>query len=89
MVVNKNDGQKRIIIICNDRIERVVTLSMNNAMKAKDIERMAYSNALRGLRNARNAIANDPNMKDNERKEALDGIDSSIKDMEADLAKPD
>ncbi len=89
MVVNKNDGRKKIVIICSDRIERVVTLSMNKAMKAKDIERMAYGNALRGLRNARNAIANDPNMKEDDRKEALDGIDSSIKDMEANLAKPD
>lgn len=89
MVVNKGQGDKRVMIICNDRIERVVKLSTANLEKSKDIERMAYSKALEGLRNARARIADNPNMSADEKREALDGIDDSIKDLTADMANPD
>jgi len=89
MVVNKMSGDKRIIIICNDRIERVVTLSKANLERSKDIQRQAYAHALEGLHRARERIANDERMSAEERRDALESIDDSIKDMEADLANPD
>ncbi|MGN6820040.1 MAG: M56 family metallopeptidase [Sphingomonas sp.] len=89
MVVNKMNGEKRIIIICNDRIERVVSLNKANIEKSKDIERQAYAHALEGLRKARARVANDERMSAEEKRDALDSIDDSIKDMESDLANPD
>jgi beta-lactamase regulating signal transducer with metallopeptidase domain len=89
MVVNKTSGDKRIIIICNDRIERVVTMSKANIEKSKDIRRIAYSRALEGLNRARARVAGDGLMSADEKREALESIDDSIRDMQAEMAKPD
>jgi beta-lactamase regulating signal transducer with metallopeptidase domain len=89
MVVNKMSGDKRIIIICNDRIERVVTMSKANIEKSKDIQRNAYAHALEGLHRARERIAENERLSAEEKREALEGIDDSIKDMEGDMADPD
>jgi beta-lactamase regulating signal transducer with metallopeptidase domain len=89
MVVNKMSGDKRIIIICNDRIERVVTMSKANIEKTKDIQRNAYAHALEGLHRARERVAGDDRMSAEEKRDALEGIDDSIKDMETDMANPD
>ncbi len=89
MVVNKMSGDKRIIIICNDRIERVVTMSKVNMEKSKDIQRMAYAHALESLHRARERVAADERMGAEAKRDALESIDDSIKDMEADIANPD
>lgn len=89
MVVNKVRGDKRMIIICNDRIERVVSLNKVNLEKSKDIQRMAYAHALEGLHRARERVAGDDRMEAEAKREALDSIDDSIKDMQADMANPD
>ncbi|HEX7849550.1 MAG TPA: hypothetical protein VF485_07445, partial [Sphingomonas sp.] len=89
MVINKGQGDRRVMIICNDRIERVVTLSTAKLEKSKDIQRLAYSRALESLRGARARIANDPRMSDDQKREALEGIDDSIKDLSSDMANPD
>ena len=89
MVVNKMSGDKRIIIICNDRIERVVTMSKVNMEKSKDVQRMAYVHALESLHRARERVAENERLSAEEKREALEGIDDSIKDMEADIANPD
>jgi beta-lactamase regulating signal transducer with metallopeptidase domain len=89
MVVNKTRGDKRIIIICNDRIERVVAMNTANIEKSKDIQRVAYTHALEGLNRARARIAGDDRMSAEEKRDALESIDDSIKEMQADLANPD
>ena len=89
MVINKMDGKKQVIIICQNRIEKVAMRAADEAVRAKDIQRMAYTRALEGLRNARQRIANDERMGAEERRDALQGIDESIKDMESDMANPD
>ena len=89
MVINKMDGKKHVIIICQNRIEKVAMRAADEANRAKDIQRMAYTRALEGLRNARQRIANDERMSAEERRDALQGIDESIKDMESDMANPD
>ena len=89
MVINKIDGKKHVIIICQNRIEKVAMRAADEANRAKDIQRMAYTRALEGLRNARQRIANDERMSAEERRDALQGIDESITDMESDMANPD
>jgi beta-lactamase regulating signal transducer with metallopeptidase domain len=89
MVVNKTRGDKRIVIICNDRIERVVAMGKANMEKSKDIQRMAYAHALEGLHRARARVAGDERMGAEAKRDALDSIDDSIRDMEAEMANPD
>jgi len=89
MVVNKTRGDKRIIIICNDRIERVVTMNKANLEKSGEIQRMAYTHALEGLRRARERVAADERMGAEAKRDALESIDASIRDMQADMANPD
>jgi hypothetical protein len=89
MIVNKTRGDKRIIIICNDRIERVVAMSNANIEKSKDIQRMAYAHALEGLHRARERVAADERMGAEAKRDALESIDDSIRDMQADMANPD
>lgn len=89
MVINKTDGKKRVIIICEDRIERVVAMSKANMERSKDAQRAAYAHALESLHHAREGIASNPNMSAEAKREALDSIDDSIKDMEADTARSD
>ena len=89
MVVNKTRGDKRIIIICNDRIERVVTMNKANLEKSGEIQRMAYTHALEGLRRARERVAADERMGAEAKRDALESIDDSIRDMQADMAHPD
>lgn len=89
MVVNKTRGDKRVIIICNDRIERVVAMNTANIEKSKDIQRAAYAHALEGLHRARERVAADQRMGAEAKRDALDSIDDSIRDMQAEMANPD
>ncbi len=112
MTEDKDDkGKPRVMIICNDRIERMVRIRRPDMPPpppgapgapgaprmgiyygwgpgdGKNVERQAYTHALMGLRAARERIASDPNMTGDAKKSALDGIDQSIRELEANLAK--
>jgi hypothetical protein len=93
VVVNKVDGKQRIMIICNDRIEAMsknaVAESMKASMNAKEIQRMAYSRAVEGVRAARESIAANNSMPAEAKREALSSMDNSIREMQADMAKDD
>jgi bla regulator protein BlaR1 len=89
MVIDKSRGERRVMVICTDRIERMAALSADRMVRAKDMQRMAYDRALEGLRNARNSIANNASMPADSRREALEGIDESIREMEAERTQPD
>ena len=88
-VMHDNKGGKRVIIICHNRIERMAHDGAAMAARAPDIERRAYGRALEGLRNARTRMAADTAMSEDARKEALQGIDEAIHEIEGDLAKVD
>jgi hypothetical protein len=83
---DKKDG-KRIIIICTNRIERVAREGAAVAANTKDIERNAYRSALAGLRSAQERMRADTRMGEDARKEAIQAIEQSIKEIEDDLAK--
>ncbi|MBN8807074.1 MAG: peptidase M56 [Sphingomonas sp.] len=89
MVLNRTKGDKQIILICQNRIERAAQRGAEMAANSKDIERNAYTQALAGLRAARARMANDPKMTGEARSDALEGIDESIKELEDDLAHAD
>ena len=92
MTVTKDkDGKAkgRLIVICKDRIERVVAMSKVSMEKSKDAQRMAYTHALESLHRARERIASNPGMSADEKRDALQSIDDSIRDIQADTANPD
>ena len=89
MVVNEVKDGKRITIICTDRIQRVAMTGAAEAGRSKEIQRQAYVKALVGLRGARDRIANNPSMTRDQKKDALEGIDGTIREMEATTANPD
>jgi bla regulator protein BlaR1 len=88
-VVNRKDGDKRIMIICSNRIEKAAAEGAEMAANSKDIQRSALRSAMSGLRSARAGIAGNMSMSAEARAEALAGIDKGIAEVEADIAKAD
>lgn len=89
MIINTSRGDKKVMVICTDRIERMASLAADKAVRAKDIQRMAYDQALQSLRATRSSIANNTAIPDEDRRDALDDIDDSIREMETERANPD
>jgi len=86
-VINEKKGDKRIIIICTNRIEKIAREGAAMAARSKDIERNAYRSALEGLRNAQARMRSDQAMGEVARNEAIRAIDEAIRDMEENIAK--
>jgi len=87
MVLNEKKGDKRVIIICTNRIEKVAREGAAAAARSKDVERNAYRSALEGLRNAQARMRSDRAMGEVARNEAIKAIDEAIRDMEDNLAR--
>ena len=86
-VINRQDGDKRIMIICSNRIEKAAAEGAEIAVNSKDIERSALRSAISGLRSARAGIAGNMSMSAEVRAQALAGIDEGIAEVESDIAK--
>ena len=86
-IINRQDGDKKVTIICTDRIERMASLAAGNAEKAGArafvFQRQAMGSALEGLRAARRSIEDNRSMSDTQRSAALSGIDEAIREMES------
>ncbi|MBO9622581.1 MAG: peptidase M56 [Sphingomonas sp.] len=83
-VEHREEGGRKIMIICSDRI----------AMQAADAERMAsfhkrfgMQSALMGLRHARSSVEAERNISAEERAKALKGIDEAIAELEKDKSE--
>ncbi len=86
-VINRQEGDKRIMIICSNRIEKAAAEGAEIAANSKDIERSALRSAISGLRSARAGIAGNMSMSAEVRAQALAGIDEGIAEVESDIAK--
>jgi beta-lactamase regulating signal transducer with metallopeptidase domain len=86
-VINRQDGNKRIMILCKNRIEEAAAEGAQIAANSRDIERHALRSAISGLRSARAGIASNMSMSAEVRAHALAGIDEGIAEVEADIAK--
>ena len=92
LVINSNEGGKRQIVICTNRINYTATNAQRTAMASvntAEIERNAYRSALTGLQNARARVESDPKVTGDARREALQAIDESMAEIQADIAKAD
>ncbi len=80
-VIHGTKGDKKTMVICLNRIQRLADNAAKLAANSRDIERNAYQQALTGLRHAREGadVRNIP--------EASKAIDEAIAELEADLAK--
>jgi bla regulator protein BlaR1 len=88
-VINRQDGDRRIMVICTNRIEKAATAAAELAVNSKDIERGALRHAIAGLRSARAGIASNMSMSADQRAQALAGIDQGIAEVESDIAEAD
>lgn len=86
-VRNFEKNGKKMIVICTNRIERQAAQGAAMAANSADIERNAYAHALSGLRDARVRMLAATEMSADARKQALEEIDTAIKEVESDLAK--
>ena len=86
-VINRKDGDKRITIICTNRIEKMASLAALDGERAASrpwvLRRNAEAAALDGLRSARRSIESNRDMADAGRASALAGIDQAIRELEA------
>ncbi|MHA6723653.1 M56 family metallopeptidase [Sphingomonas sp. RS2018] len=86
-VINRTDGKKKLIIICTNRIRRTATLAMADAKMAQGraifIQRDAEASALAGLRMARRSIEANRDMDAAARTNALNGIDTAMRELES------
>ena len=103
-VINRREGDRTVMVVCNDRINATVqaatasgaqaTAAAASAQAAANIDvaaiqRNALTGALAGLRGTRVTLATNPNLSAEDRKEALAGIDESIAELEHQIAHPD
>jgi beta-lactamase regulating signal transducer with metallopeptidase domain len=85
-VEHRTDGNKKIMIICSDRIERITADATRMAMHSK---RFGMQSALMGLRQARRSIEGNRDMGAAERAQALAGIDQAIAEVQKESSDKD
>lgn len=86
MVIAERRAGTQRIIVCRDRIAAASAKGAAVAANGAAIERDAYGRALDGLRRSRAHVMAAEAMSAAERREALDGIDTAMAELEADLA---
>lgn len=80
-------GKKRQMILCKDRIatlgERAAADAERSRTFALASARMGIQSALMGLKHARRTIESQTELTEDQRREALEGIDQALKELEA------
>ncbi|PAX08604.1 M56 family metallopeptidase [Sphingomonas lenta] len=96
VVIQQRKGDKRVTVICTNRIERLAEESARMAerhaelaARAPEIHRRALEGALRGLDAARTSIEVNPNLTPDQKREALEGIAEGEREIRADLQRAD
>nr|WP_231708481.1 M56 family metallopeptidase [Sphingomonas populi] len=89
LVIKEEHDGKRSITICTDRIERAASRSAEMAANSAAMQKTAYRSALDGLRRARASVTDNAHMPVEARREALQAIDASLTELQADIARAD
>jgi len=89
LVIKEEHDGKRSITVCTDRIERAASRSAALAANSATMQRTAYRSALDGLRRARASMADNAHMPEAARREALQAIDTSLAEIQTDIARAD
>lgn len=78
-VEHREDGGKKVMVICTDRIEMAAADAQRIAIRHKQL---GMESARMGLRMARRSIESEPNMSGDERAKALKGIDEALAELD-------
>lgn len=96
MVINRHRGDRHVMIICTDRIERAASRAAEGAKRAaeaamhgREMQRQALRTALASLEHARAGLADNRHLSAADRSEALAGMDRAIDEMRAEAAHDD
>lgn len=89
VVVNAAKGEKRMIVICANRIEAMVTAGNAAAINVEQIRRNAMQTALASVQASRADIAGNRSMNDADRKEALAEMDQALAELRTKMTSPD
>ncbi|GAA0672172.1 beta-lactamase regulating signal transducer with metallopeptidase domain [Sphingomonas insulae] len=89
VVVNAARGEKRMIVICANRIEAMVTAGNAAAINVEQIRRNAMQTALASVQASRADIAGNRSMNDADRKEALAEMDQALAELRTKMTSPD
>lgn len=79
VIVNRQEGGKKIMIICSNRIEKITVDAQKVAFDAK---RVGMNSAMMGLRMARHSIESQSDLSAEQRAKALKGIDEAIAEVQ-------
>lgn len=82
--IESEDGEKRRIVICTNRIERLASLAQSEMPRVVMMQRRSFDSGLMSLRRARSSVEAAHGLSDDQRRAALNGIDEAIRDMEKD-----
>jgi bla regulator protein blaR1 len=86
VIEHQEQGKKRFIIVCNDRIAKVTVHAERMAISGK---KFGMDAAMMGLRSARLSIQSQPDLSPDERAKALAGIDAAIAEVSKEAASDD
>lgn len=86
VIEERNEGGKKFMIICADRIEKITVDAQKVAF---DAQRVGMNSAMMGLRMARHSIESQPDLSPEQRAKALKGIDEAIAEVEKNGGKDD
>lgn len=86
-MTEEKDGDRRRLVICTDRIEKLAADASERGARAQVLAmssaRMGTHMARMSLRNARKAIELDRNLSDEQRAQALAGVDQAMAELDA------
>lgn len=88
-VVNGAKGKVRKLIICTNRIDQAAADGAAAVVHSREIEAQAFASALSSLKLARSTIERSTDISEDQKREALAGIDQGLAEVEADKARRD
>lgn len=87
VTINRQDGDKRIMIVCTNRIDAITARAAKTAVQSVEVHRSAMKAAMAGITAARESILTDRNLSEAQRRAALSGLDEAIAEMRSEQAK--
>ncbi|MDE0880077.1 MAG: hypothetical protein OSB00_15680 [Sphingomonas bacterium] len=87
VTINRQEGDKRFMIICTNRVEKIAADAAKTAAQSAVVQKSAMNAAMAGIVAARQSILAERNLTEAQRREALKGLDEAIVEMRAEQAK--
>jgi bla regulator protein BlaR1 len=89
IVVNSQQGDRRVMVICTNRIEAIASNAALTAVNAQDIRRNAMQTALASVQASRADLAANRDIPATDRAKALADMDAALAELRTEMASPD